>query len=741
VPAGLPGVTASDSFNVAVTVGGTTTNMAIDLSKIQGALTVDNIIAYANQQLAAGGFATRFQRVLTQGSIEDPTKAAYGIAINSAPSEHISLSSAASTPALYLAGTSGTANATTSTTGTSTNTVPPDQQGRLVKLTNLGAGATSQFSETQNPTSGNTTAQSAVVDGNGNVYTVGNATGNFGSQINQGTQDVVLSKYDSSGNLLWQHLLGSNGNAAGYGLALNPTGGVVITGSTNSDLTATAIANGNTDSFVAKYDDNGNQTWVTQLQTLSKNQAASVSVDSNGSIYIGGQVSGVIGSGQTNAGGSDAYVAKLNSSGKLQYEHQFGTAGNDAVTATAVTGDGGLVVASVQGGDAILTKYANGDATSAPAWSVDLGNLSNGSLSGLTVSGNQIYLSGTSANGNLTAGGQASIANASTGGTDAFVFSATDQGTSVASNFVSYVGADDGSNKGGAIATGPDGTIYLTGSTTGTFSGQTRDVSNASNMFVTAMAANGTIDWTKQYGGADGQSTGRGIAVDPQGSSVLDALGLPHGAVGANPAVDLAASTTVREGDSFSIAIGGAAPRTTTITIDAGETLASLVTKINGELGQVGQASVSYGNGAEGLKITVNPGFTATLESGPADFDALARLGISPGVLTAPAKAGTGNTGAQTSNTNAPKVFGLGLSGSMDISTRIGAGAARAVLMNVQSAIRNAYQTTNAPPVSSVTPSANANGPVPAYLQSQIADYTLALQAFDLSGSTTSVTA
>ena len=88
-----------------------------------------------------------------------------------------------------------------------------------------------------------------------------------------------------------------------YGLALDPSGGVVVTGSSTADLTTTSVADGNNDSFVASYDANGNQTWIKQIQTLANNQANAVSVDASGNIYIGGSVSGgVIGAGQTASG-------------------------------------------------------------------------------------------------------------------------------------------------------------------------------------------------------------------------------------------------------------------------------------------------------------------------------------------------------------------------------------------------------------------------------------------------------
>jgi len=236
------------------------------------------------------------------------------------------------------------------------------------------------------------------VDANGNVYVLGDSTGSFGSEVNQGTQDVYLTKYDSAGNLQWTKLLGAAGTASGFGLAVDPkSGGVVISGSVTGDLTPTAIGSG-TDSFVAKYDAAGNQLWLRQVAPATTDQANSVSVDSSGNVYVGGQVNGGIGSGQISAGGTDAYVTKLDSAGKLVYQRQFGTTGTDAAARTAVAADGNLLVASVQNGHAILTKYSAADNTTPALWQIDLGDLQGGSIGGLAVANGQVYVSGTTAN-------------------------------------------------------------------------------------------------------------------------------------------------------------------------------------------------------------------------------------------------------------------------------------------------------------------------------------------------------
>ena len=231
-----------------------------------------------------------------------------------------------------------------------------------------------------------------------------------------------------------------------------------------------------------------------------------------------------------------------------------------------------------------------------------------GAIGGIAVSNGQVYVSGTTSNGNLTAGGAASVATASTGGTDAFVFNLTDNGSTASANHVSYVGTAS-SDQGGGVTVGPDGTVYLTGTTLGTFSGQQRNVQNVNNGFASALNTDGSLKWTRQYGGQDGQSTGAGLAVDPNGSSVLDALGLPRGTLNLDQSVDLSepnhfAGAVTRSRSK----IDGALPRTTTITIDPGETLDSLSTKINAQLGSVGQGGGSPITPAapEGLGLTVN---------------------------------------------------------------------------------------------------------------------------------------
>jgi len=695
------GVTASDSFKISVTRGGTTTDVAIDLANVTGPLNIDNINNYVNQQLQAAGFATRFSRVQTGGDLINGT-ATWGVKIAGAPNEKVALSSAVTAPAVYVAGSASKS---------------ADQEGKLVKLTSLSSAPVSGFSASIDPENGAAAVKATVVDADGNVYVAGNSTGSFGSEFNQGSQDVFLSKYDSAGNRQWTKLLGSAGDAGAYGLAVDPSsGGVVVAGSVTGDLSPGAIGGGS-DSFVAKYDSEGNQTWLRQIAPVSNDRANSVSVDADGNIFVGGQTDNTIGSGQTSAGGTDAYIAKLSKTGTLLYQRQFGTAGTDTATHTAIADDGNLVVASIQNGHAMLTKFNAADNVSAPMWQIDLGDIQGGTIGGIAVANGRIYLSGTSTASNLTAGGAAALVNVHSGGNDSFVFAATDSGAGASADFVSYVGTG-ASEQGGGIAAA-NGKLYLTGTTTGTFAGETRNVADTHNLFVAQLSAGGTIDWTRQYGGAGGESQGTSIAVDASGSSVLDALKLPRGSIVSNQSNLIESQTTARAGDYFTVKIEGrSGTREKKITLTKGETLRSLALKINNALLFDGKAKTLGVKGGQGLKIAVNEGVKVQFIAGSKDFDALAGLGLKPQIIV--------NDGKDTKEGAAtgPQTIGLGIDGLLNLLTKNDASHARTVLLGAQSQIKQLYSQLNSPAGSAAT---QAVGPAPAYLQSQMAGYQTAL--------------
>ena len=89
--------------------------------------------------------------------------------------------------------------------------------------------------------------------------------------------------------------------------------------------------------------------------------------------------------------------------------------------------------------------------------------------------------------------------------------------------------------------------------------------------------ATGAITWSSRFTSKANQAAPTAIAASAGGASVLDRLGLPTGALQLADLQQLTSQSSLRAGTQFTIKAGGIAK---TITIDNGETLDTLSTKI-----------------------------------------------------------------------------------------------------------------------------------------------------------------
>ncbi len=696
----VTGLTGNEVFNVSIAKSTGTFDIQIDLSQIGGPPTVDNIVAYMNQQMQAAGVVTRFSRDVFDGKTDTSPKS-YGIAVQSVATERVSFSAPATVPAVYVAGDSGASTA---------------QTAQLLKLTDQGTSVTTDFSAQIAPKTGTSDARGAAIDAQGNTYVVGTTTGNLGQGIVQGSQDVFLRKYDSAGQLVWSHMLGSSTSADGLGVAVDASGNVAIAGRVTDRLTTTATGGGN-DSFVSKYDSQGNEIFTRQIAPVVDDQANALSFGADGSLYVAGQTKGSITSGTASAGGTDAYLQKLTAKGALVYTRQLGGSGDDRANAVSVDGDGNVVLATVESGAGVVRKFAPDDGTSAAIWQMNLGDLGTGTIGGIALDNGAVYVSGSTTNANLTAGGQATIASPHNGGSDGFVMKIADAGQSASASFVSYVGT--GASDSAANVVVNNGDIYVAGATNGSLTGGTAP--SASNAYVAKLDDTGAQVWVHQYAGSAGTGAARSIAIDPQGGSVLDTLGLPRGAISLDPSRDVTAQSSARAGDFFYVSVNGLDPHR--VTVEAGDTLRSLATRIAGTLALKGTAKVTHGAAGDELTIQANAGSVIELKRGDKSFDALAGLGIEPGKLY-------NTTSAQATGATAKDkiVFALGLTPTMSLSTQSHARTVVASINQALTAIRGAYQALTSP-ASTATASTTSTA-VPANVTRQLASYQAALAIF-----------
>jgi len=177
-----------------------------------------------------------------------------------------------------------------------------------------------------------------AIDAGGNVYITGSTGGSLPGNASAGQLDVFLGKFDPSGNLLSLMQFGTPFNDIGYGIALDSSGNVYITGSTNGNLSGTNA--GQSDVFLAKIDPLGTLT-ILQFGTPFNDIGYGVALDGSGNVFITGSTNGSLGS--TSAGQSDVFLARVDPSGNLAIQ-QFGTAFNDNGYAVAVDSGGNVFI-------------------------------------------------------------------------------------------------------------------------------------------------------------------------------------------------------------------------------------------------------------------------------------------------------------------------------------------------------------------------------------------------------------
>lgn len=250
----------------------------------------------------------------------------------------------------------------------------------------------------------NTIPTAIELDSQGNSYVVGTTEGDIGEQINGAkTGDVFLSKHSSTGNLLWSRLLGASDEAEVFDIAIDAEDNIVIAGKTNEELISSDVFSG-TDAFVTKFSYSGEELWTSQIDTIATDQANGLTVDANGDVYVVGQVNGRIDATTTANGEEDVSIFKLGgASGIILGKAQLGSADVDIGKKIAIADDGNLLLVAEENGNAVVRKIDKDNLNNTLA-SYNLGNLNGGSVSDIIVDGTDIYISGSTLSGSLNGG-------------------------------------------------------------------------------------------------------------------------------------------------------------------------------------------------------------------------------------------------------------------------------------------------------------------------------------------------
>ncbi|MDG2066697.1 MAG: SBBP repeat-containing protein, partial [SAR324 cluster bacterium] len=304
--------------------------------------------------------------------------------------------------------------------------------------------------------------------------------------------------------------LARSSNDYAHGVAIDSSGNVYVAGGTNGGLDGNTNA-GNTDLFVIKYNSSGTKQWTNQLGSSSRDSANGVATDLSGNVYVTGMTNGEL-DGCKSAGVEDLFVVKYNSSGTKQWTNQLGSSSRDSANGVATDSSGNVYVTG--------TTY----------WELD-GNTSAGKADLFVVkynsSGTKQWTKqlgtekideargvSTDSSGNVYVTGYTDgglDGNNSAGRSDLFVVKYNSSGTK---QWTKQLGTED-SDFANGVATDSSGNVYVTGTTYRNLDGNTNE-GNA-DLFVVKYNSSGTKQWTKQLGSSS-RDYANGIVTDSSGS-------------------------------------------------------------------------------------------------------------------------------------------------------------------------------------------------------------------------------
>jgi uncharacterized delta-60 repeat protein len=310
-------------------------------------------------------------------------------------------------------------------------------------------------------------ANSLTTGSDGAIYVAGYTGGNLDGQVNSGNEDAFVTKYNTDGTKAWTKLLGGSSYDIAMSLTTGSDGAIYVAGYTDGNLDG-QVNSGNNDAFVTKYNTDGTKAWTKLLGGSGADYANSLTTGSDGAIYVAGSTNGNL-DGQTNSGGVDSFVTKYNTDGTKAWTKLLGTSGADYAYSLTTGSDGAIYVAGYTYGNldgqvnsgSYDTFVTKYNTDGTKAWTKLLGGSSNDIAYSLTTgSDGAIYVAGYTS-GNLD--GQVN-----SGGVDAFVTKYNTDGTKV---WTKLLGSSV-NDYAYSLTTGSDGAIYVAGYTCGNLNGQ-----------------------------------------------------------------------------------------------------------------------------------------------------------------------------------------------------------------------------------------------------------------------------
>ena len=189
------------------------------------------------------------------------------------------------------------------------------------------------------------------------------------SSSGAGGSDAWVLKLNADGTVAWQKTYGGSNDDRADSIQQTADGGYIVAGSTSSS------GAGGSDAWILKLNADGTVAWQKTYGGSNDDRADSIQQTADGGYIVAGSTS------SSGAGGSDAWVLKLNAGGTVAWQKTYGGSNDDRAESIQQTADGGFIVAGstssfgAGGSDAwVLKTDYNGGITGCAAVSIAASN-------------------------------------------------------------------------------------------------------------------------------------------------------------------------------------------------------------------------------------------------------------------------------------------------------------------------------------------------------------------------------
>jgi hypothetical protein len=187
-----------------------------------------------------------------------------------------------------------------------------------------------------------------IIPSDGEYFLLGASNSSDGDISNDpypNTWDYWIVKIDNSGNIIWEKIVGGNGDEVMWSGTPTSDGGVVAlgwTGSTDGDIT---INYGAYDMWMVKINSDGEKEWDLSIGTNDFDYGHAIIQTSDGGFLVGG--TSTLGEGgnltcEPYNDNGEAILVKLDADRNIEWQQCYGGSGHDAVLALLELEDGYL---------------------------------------------------------------------------------------------------------------------------------------------------------------------------------------------------------------------------------------------------------------------------------------------------------------------------------------------------------------------------------------------------------------